>query len=249
MPDYSKGQIYTIRFYENDKLIYIGSTIQPLAVRFSGHKKNITCSLFQYIKEHYEGDFKCCYIELLEYFKCDNKQELNKKEGEIIREYKAKNDYNIINKRIEGRTKKQYNQENTDKIKQYRQDNIDKIKEREKQYRQDNKDKLKEINKQYRQENADKIKERKKQYRQDNADKIKQYRQDNTDKIKEREKQYRQENTDKIKQYQQKNADKRKEYLKQYRQENADKIKEQIKKYNKEYYQKSKILKTKTEED
>ena len=31
MPDYSKGQIYSIRFYDNNNLIYIGSTIQPLA--------------------------------------------------------------------------------------------------------------------------------------------------------------------------------------------------------------------------
>jgi hypothetical protein len=98
MPDYSNGKIYSIRFYENDKLIYIGSTIQPLAVRFSGHKKNINCSLFQYIQDYYNGDFKCCYIELLEYYECNNKNELNRKEGEIIRKYKANNDYIIINK-------------------------------------------------------------------------------------------------------------------------------------------------------
>ena len=30
----------SIRFYDNDKLIYIGSTTQILAVRFGGHKKN-----------------------------------------------------------------------------------------------------------------------------------------------------------------------------------------------------------------
>ena len=39
MPNYSNGKIYSIRFYDNDKLLYIGSTTQILAVRFGGHKK------------------------------------------------------------------------------------------------------------------------------------------------------------------------------------------------------------------
>ena len=62
MQNYSNGKIYSIRFYDNDKLIYIGSTTQILAVRFGGHKRNIKCSLFQYIQEYYNGDFKCCYM-------------------------------------------------------------------------------------------------------------------------------------------------------------------------------------------
>ncbi len=89
MPDYSKGQIYSIRFRDNDKLIYIGSTIQSLAVRFGSHKSNDGCSLSQYVQSNYTGDLKCCYIELLEPYPCNNKQELNKREGEIIRKYNA----------------------------------------------------------------------------------------------------------------------------------------------------------------
>ena len=164
MPDYSKGKIYTIRFYDNDKLIYIGSTIQNLAVRLGGHKRNFTCSLYQYIHDNYEGDFKCCYIELLEPFECTNKNELDKREGEIIRQYKADDNYIVINKCIAGRDAKQYRQENADKIKQYRQENADKIKDKSKQYYQENADKIKYKSKQYYQENADKIKEHKKQY-------------------------------------------------------------------------------------
>ena len=34
MPDYSKGQIYTIRNRNDNSKIYVGSTIQSLAVRF-----------------------------------------------------------------------------------------------------------------------------------------------------------------------------------------------------------------------
>ncbi len=84
MPVYSKGQIYSIRFLRNDNLIHICSTTQPLAVRFRGHKCNTSCSFYQ---ECHNENFKCCYIELLEYFECGNKQDLNKQEGEIIRKY------------------------------------------------------------------------------------------------------------------------------------------------------------------
>ena len=149
MSNYSNGKIYSIRFYDNDKLIYIGSTIQPLAVRFGGHKRSINSSVFKYIQENYTGDFKCCYIELLETYECNNKNELNKKEGEIIRQYKADEKYIVLNKLIAGRSYKEYYKEEQKTLEQYREDNKDKIKEYQKQYRQENIDKIKEYKKQY----------------------------------------------------------------------------------------------------
>jgi hypothetical protein len=181
MPDYSKGKMYSIRFYDNDKLIYIGSTIQTLSKRYGSHKLNFECSLYQYIQENYNGDFKCCYIELLEPFECNNKNELDKKEGELIRNFKADNNYIVINRKISGRDKKEYYQ-----------DNADKIKEQKKEYYQENADKIKEQNKQYYQDNKEKLNEKHKQYYQDNTDKMKDYYQVNKDKIKEQKKQYRQ---------------------------------------------------------
>ena len=146
MPDYSKGQIYTIRFYDNDKLLYIGSTVQPLAQRFIGHKQLLKCSLFQYIQEHYNGDFKCCYIELLEYCECNNKQELNKREGEIIRTFHEDNKYNVINKYIAGRTRKEHYEDNKPILREYQKEyyynNIQKAKEYNKEYNRVNKDVL-----------------------------------------------------------------------------------------------------------
>ena len=121
MPDYSRGKIYSVRFYENDKLIYIGSTVQPLTARFGGHKRCSQCSLCHYIQDNYNGNFKCCYIELLEPFECNNKQELNKKEGETIRKYKTDDKYVVINKQIAGRTKIEYRQESADIIKERNQ--------------------------------------------------------------------------------------------------------------------------------
>ena len=120
MPDYSKGQIYSVRFYHNDKMIYIGSTTQPLAVRFGGHKRSKNCSLYQYIQECHNGNFKCCYIELLEPFECNNIQELNKKEGEIIRKYKADKNYMVINTNIAGRTANEWYQDNVKMYKEYK---------------------------------------------------------------------------------------------------------------------------------
>ena len=147
MPDYSKGQIYTIRCYDDKSLIYVGSTIQPLSKRFNHHKKDNNCSLYQYINKNYNGIWNNWYIELYEEFKCDNKEQLNKREGEIQREIAT------INKRIEGRTKKEYYLEN-----------VDKIKENIKEYYLENADKIKENKKEYYLENVEKIKERKRLY-------------------------------------------------------------------------------------
>lgn len=173
MPDYSKGLIYTIRNREDDTKIYVGSTIQPLYKRFHQHKihstrENIMNKLL-YIEVN--GDWDNWYIELYENYPCSCREELHKKEGEIIRLI------GTLNKNIAGRDGKQYRIDNADKIKeqykQYRFENADIIKERKNQYRIDNADKIK----QYYIENADKIKEQNKQYRINNADKIKEYQQ------------------------------------------------------------------------
>ena len=37
---YKNGKIQTIRFYDDNNLIYVGSTIQSLYKRFADHKKN-----------------------------------------------------------------------------------------------------------------------------------------------------------------------------------------------------------------
>ena len=37
---YKNGKIYTIRYKNDDSLIYVGSTVQPLFKRWHQHKKN-----------------------------------------------------------------------------------------------------------------------------------------------------------------------------------------------------------------
>lgn len=159
MPDYSKGKIYTIRCKNDATLIYVGSTIQPLSHRWGGHKlDSIRTYSNSLIYKTINNDWNNWFIELYENYPCENKEELLKREGEIIRLI------GNLNTDIPNRTKKEWYE-----------DNADKIKEQKKQYR---------IN------NADKIKEKSKQYCIDNADKLKKYRIDNIDKWKEYQKQY-----------------------------------------------------------
>lgn len=164
MPDYANGKIYTIRCRTDDSKIYVGSTIQPLYKRFGGHKKDsrkekyINCKLYKEVND----DWNNWYIELYENHPCNSKEELCKREGEIIRLI------GTLNMLISGRSQIEY-----------RNDNIDRIKEYQKEYREKHKNESKEQRKEYL-----------KQYRIDNADKIKQYQIENADKIKEYHKQY-----------------------------------------------------------
>ncbi len=147
MPDYTKGKIYTIRFNESNE-IYIGSTTQPLAVRFGEHKRKKDSSVSKLINEKYNGDWCVCYYELYESFSCNNKEELNKKEGEIIRIFKNDENYICINKSIAGRTHKEYYDINKEKLNEkhriYYDINKEKEKERKRIYYENNKEKLKE---------------------------------------------------------------------------------------------------------
>jgi hypothetical protein len=59
--------------------------------------------------------------------------------------------------------------------KEYYENNKDKIKKGKKEYRENNKDKIKEYDKEYKQNNKDKVKEYGKEYRGNNKDKMKEY--------------------------------------------------------------------------
>ncbi len=127
---YHGGKIYTLRSPSTDK-IYIGSTIQPLYKRKSEHFVRKTNDISKL------DDF---YIELLEDFKCENKDQLNKREGELIRLHSDK----CVNKVIAGRSRKDYKIDNKDAIKEwnktyqesYQKTNKEKIKEYQKKYRE-----------------------------------------------------------------------------------------------------------------
>lgn len=127
--DYSKSKIYTIRSHQTDKY-YIGSTTQSLSKRFSKHHETYA----SYLKgkggktSSYDllalGD---AYIELLEEFPCENKEQLHKREGELIRQHKA----HVVNIAIPGRDKATWHQDNKEerlkKASEYYEQNKDDI--------------------------------------------------------------------------------------------------------------------------
>ncbi len=152
---YKRGMIYTIRNIKDDTMIYVGSSINNLSKRFNHHKTSCKCgksiSLYSYIVDNDWTDF---YIELHENYPCNNKKELNRREGEVIREI------GTINKCIAGRTKKEYNQEFRDvKIKWWK-DNIIRMTELKKQNYINNRVEIAKKHKQYYQENSEKIAKR-----------------------------------------------------------------------------------------
>jgi len=145
MVNYQNGKIYSIRTYQNDD-IYIGSTTETLSARIGSHrttykrwlrgtrKYNITS--FEILK------YDDCYIELLEKYPCNSKEELTKREGELIRKMKC------VNKRIEGRTKKEWYEDNKDMImlrsKKWRENNKEKARETYRKYYSKNKNMIRE---------------------------------------------------------------------------------------------------------
>jgi len=161
---YQNGKIYTLRSPNTEKY-YIGSTVKKyLCNRLSEHnahyKRFLTgnhgeMTSYEIIKL---GD---AYIELLELFPCNSKDELSKREGELIREHKN----NCVNKMVAGRTGKEYNIECADKRKEIK-----------KRYRANNPEKVKESDRINHQKQyaikSDYIKNRVSDYRKNNSEKI-----------------------------------------------------------------------------
>jgi len=133
MPDYSKSKIYkivpTCEYEEGDE--YYGSTTRPLSERMNEHRRNhkykeTGCYWSTQILFDKYG-IENCKIELFEEYSCSNKEQLVKREGEIMRANKC------INKRVEGRTSQEWELANWDKRQKDKKErylkNADKINE------------------------------------------------------------------------------------------------------------------------
>ena len=173
--DYQGGKIYTIRAPETDKY-YIGSTTQTLPKRFHSHKRDYAC--YQNGKMNNITSFQIlelegAYIELLELYPTNNKAELERREGQLIREHRD----NCVNRIVVGRTKKEY-----------REDNKEAIKVREREYREANKETLTVKNREYREANKETINAKKREHHHANKEAInaksREYREANKEAIK-----------------------------------------------------------------
>jgi len=144
MPNYQNSKIYTIRCKTDDSLIYVGSTIQPLSKRMVEHRskhnkennENFTKPLYIKMREIGIENF---YIELHEDFPCERKEQLEKREGEIIR------NIGTLNKVVAG---VQYRKNVQEYNKMYWITNKNEIKEKNKNYRQEHKEEIQKYNKQ-----------------------------------------------------------------------------------------------------
>ena len=79
MPDYSKGKIYAIKSYQCDD-IYIGSTVNKLSDRLSYHKthyKSFLNDAHNYMTSFEILQFDDAFIELIEEYPCENRNQLN----------------------------------------------------------------------------------------------------------------------------------------------------------------------------
>ena len=192
MPDYKNAKIYTIRCRTDNSLIYVGSTCETLSQRLARHRKSSKlekCKNYL-IYQKINGNWSDWYIELYELYPCDTKEQLLKREGEIIRLM------GNLNKNIPGRTKKEWENDNKEKRfdqqKEYNEKNKEKKQEYDKKRREDKKEILADQRKQYYEANKEKLSEYNKEWREQNkeviAEKYKQKYENNKDKISEQRK-------------------------------------------------------------
>jgi hypothetical protein len=143
---YKYSKIYTIRHKNDDSLIYVGSTVQALYQRWVMHIA--ACLNLKYqtplYKKMREYDINDWYIELYEDIECEKKEQLLKREGEVIRQI------GTLNKVIAGGSDKKTRKEIYEKYK-------DKSKETQKKYYEKNKEKYQEYQKKYQEANKEKL--------------------------------------------------------------------------------------------
>jgi hypothetical protein len=125
MNRFEEAKIYTIRNIENPYDVYVGSTIQKyLCQRFAKHlqdcRKGKNCLLYQRMRDTRLTNW---YIELYEAYPCKNREELLRREGEVIKEI------GTLNKNIAGRSVAQWYKDNkkivVDRMKIYYKANRD----------------------------------------------------------------------------------------------------------------------------
>ena len=144
---YTKGKIYKI-VCDTTGLTYIGSTIQGLSSRISGHRADYK-SYLNKKRTNYVTSFDILKnnnykIILIENFPCNSKEELEREERKYIETM------DCINKVIPTRTHKEY-------LVKYNEENKEQIKEYHKEYCENNKERIKIQKKENYEKNKDKI--------------------------------------------------------------------------------------------
>jgi hypothetical protein len=109
------------------------------------NSKSYNFNVYKFIRDN--GGWRNWVVVLVEsYSECKSREELLRFERYHMERLESK-----LNSYVPGRTLKEYNKDNSEKIKEYKkqhyQDNFEKIKEVQKQYNKNNTEKMKERNK------------------------------------------------------------------------------------------------------
>jgi len=145
---YANAYIYTIQHRINKDLVYVGSSALPIDLRYSLHKSDCKSSKNVSLYNHIDNDdWSDWYIDVYEFFPCNSRSELCKREGEVTREIAT------INKNIAGRTMKEYYEDNADQKREYQREynknNIEKIRKYGREYYNDNIEKRRKYGREY----------------------------------------------------------------------------------------------------
>ena len=173
MPNYQDGQIYTIRCRSDNTLIYVGSTTMTLARRIAYHRqvgKTIKTKFYTSVNNNWDD----WYIELYEVYPCENKQELCKREGEIIREI------GTLNSKISGITqaesdklsREKHKEQRKEAAKIYVEEHKEEIKLARKKYHENHREERLEASRIYQQTHREEILEKKKKFREEHKEEI-----------------------------------------------------------------------------
>jgi hypothetical protein len=135
---YQNGKIYKV-IDNNHNLIYYGSTINKLCKRIATHreayrKKKAYYTIFEIFDKY---GLENCKIELVENFPCNNRKELDAREGFYIKNNEC------VNKFVAGRSKEYYKEYQKEYQKKLYEKKKDLIKIKNEKYREKNKDLIK----------------------------------------------------------------------------------------------------------
>ena len=173
---YAKGQIYTIRSHQTDD-VYIGSTCTALHKRMSHHRDDF--KQWKEGKRSYITSFEIvkyddAYIELLEDFPCDAKKELDRREGQLIRQNAC------VNKCVPGRTHAEYREDNKERVYENQrlwvERNRERVAENQRSWREENQEKKKQYDREYQQVHKIVCNARSKAHWEANKESISQFR-------------------------------------------------------------------------
>lgn len=188
---YQNGKIYKILNTVDDE-VYVGSTCCSLSQRMAKHRWSAKQTNLNHRKLYLkinELGIDNFYIELIENFPCENKEQLDAREQHYMRQI------GTLNMFIPGRSGKQWREEHKEHRqtiqKEYYDRNRELLKEKTRQWSASNKERKKQTDKEYAQTHKEEIRQYNQQYRKTHKEELSQYRKANKDAIAAKQKEYR----------------------------------------------------------